>query len=142
MKKAIAKPQTRKFLFIQEEITLKQPWSKDPQKGKKNGCWLALNEDGTKHIVQDRNGLPKGWGLVKENELTITCFKKDVYVEVASEGDITLNTLDGVMSYVNKGKGYIVYNELNGEVDYDDPWFMTEEKFNKKYELDKRKTVS
>jgi hypothetical protein len=71
-------------------------------------------------------------------------FKKPrvpVFAEQETTANIVrLETLDGKMEYDNAGKdGWIVYNELDGEPNQEDPWFNTNEEFKNTYEEDQTK---
>lgn len=128
----------RFFRFIQEKITLKPTWSESNQIGSDNGCWLALNEDGSTHIVQGTIQNPIGWRVVSRNYPAdlILAEKNVVNVEDAPLGEFTLQTLDGEMSYNNVEGGYIVYNTYQTRPDKEDKWFMTKEVFDKKYSFE------
>jgi hypothetical protein len=135
---AYSKEKPRFFRFIQEKITLKPNWSESTQIRSNNGCWLSFNEDGSTHIVQGTMVKPTGWRVVsREYPADLILAEKNVAaVKEAPLGELTLQTLDGEMSYNNTDGGYIVYNTYQTRPDKEDKWFMTKEVFDKKYSFE------
>lgn len=151
-----SKQKNVKFIFCSSPITIdkSKEWGGDNLQVAENVAWLKINENIVKtpakhwrdseenviieevsHLVQhdDCRNCPVGW--YKEN-LANRFSKLPIWVcKIKDQNQITIQTLDGPMTYKVDENSILCANDLNGEANMNDMWVSDEKTVSKNYFL-------